>query len=144
MKYITLFLISFSTFALDVKFYNGCEKTPFLNAQVDVENFKTVGDLTHYILKENNISYVGSTSGINSILDTPSGIDAMEVLSDKDMKAHGWCYKLDGVLSSKLIDEQELSSDMKNLTWYYGYYLYKDGAWTGTCEFQFFNSFICD
>lgn len=90
----------------------------------------TVGGVTVESFEDNKIPFEGSAGGISSIFGQGSDL---EVLDDKRMKAWGWCFALDGVISDKMPDQVTIQENTKVLKWFYAYALYDSGTWTGYC-----------
>ena len=74
--------------------------------------------------------YTGSDAGVASINDMGS---AMEVLSDTDMNAYGWCYSVDGKGSDLMSDQYRLTGAEKSLVWFYVAAEMRGGKWTSMC-----------
>lgn len=138
-KMSTLFLFCFSISALNFSIKGPCSEIPEFSAQLAVSNI-SVGTLTTDTLKTNNIQFLGSDYGVSQILNSPIGIDAMEVLSDTEMRAHGWCYSIDGEIPELLMNEVQLDGSEKELTWFMGYSTYVgdintgEHEWVGQCQ----------
>jgi len=109
-----------------------CSKTPLLKKEIQVSKIQTAGDFTVSVFEEFNIPYDGSTNHISSIFNSASGLDAMEVLSDTEMRSHGWCFSINGKLADVYPHEIEIS-DSDTVHWFYGYAYYNAGVWTGMC-----------
>lgn len=74
--------------------------------------------------------YSGSDRGVTSINRLGS---ALEVLSDTDMNAYGWCYLVDGVESGLMADEFELTGNERSVKWFYAYARLRGNVWTAMC-----------
>lgn len=94
---------------------------------------KPVGAATVELLEEKKIPFVGNESGINSIMGTPTGDDAIEIISAESMKVYGWCYEVDGVQPDVMPDEYFFPKQASKLTWFYSYSLYEKGEWKSYC-----------
>lgn len=126
-------LVNSPLFAVQIDIVNPC--TGELEAssnQIEGEGV-SLGELSIKALEELGISYLGSDAGINSIFNTPTGLDAMEVLSDTEMKAYGWCYVVDDKLVERYPDDMN-SKGVNTVTWFYGYALMEDAKWVSMCE----------
>lgn len=101
----------------------------------NVEAVGSVGNLSDLILMDalqtGRLSeYVGSTRGVTSINRLGS---ALEVLSDTEMNAYGWCYLVDGIESGRMADEFVLTGNERSVKWFYAYaHLVRD-VWTEMC-----------
>lgn len=137
MKMITfiLMLISFNTLAITFEVIGPCNERPQNEVEIEVMNFDlSVMEITNHILEVNKIPYVGAGNGIKSINNSPMGLDAMEIISDSEMRAHGWCYFVNGKLPDVLSSELYLESQEDHITWLYGYSYYDSGKWIGYCD----------
>lgn len=136
MKFISVMalIFTFSTKAATIKIIGPCSETPVYEGDLEAFNQrKSVGAYTIQYLNENSIPYVGNEQGLNSIIETPIGLDAMEVLSDEMMRSHGWCYSVDGEIPDSLANEVFLNSENSSVVWFYGYSLYDKGEWSEYC-----------
>ncbi len=94
----------------------------------------SIGEITVEILDYNKIPYEGTELNFSSIYNSPTGLEAMEVISDTEMRAHGWCYSLNGVIPDVMPNHTYPSSQNDHLIWFYGYYTNKDNVWLpGPC-----------
>lgn len=126
-------LVNSPLFAVRVDIEDPCTgKLVASSHQVEGEGV-SLGELTIKALEGLGISYLGSDAGISSMFNTPTGLDAMEVLSDTDMKAYGWCYLVDGKLVDRYPDEI-VSKGVETVTWFYGYALMENATWVSMCE----------
>ena len=133
MKKIALILsfISFSAFAAQLDIIGACSKKPVLSFQAS-DQFETVGDLTVHILTKNRIPFQGNERGMNSILNSPLGLDALEVLSDTQMRSYGWCFKVNGKVPEDFASEIYLK-DGDHIEWFFSYAWY-DKGWISMCN----------
>lgn len=90
----------------------------------------TVGDQTISVFDQMGVPYLGSIYGIHKIYELDQRID---VLSDTEMKAYGWCFSVDGLTPETLTHETVLLQQSSVVQWYYAYAHYKDGEWIGQC-----------
>ncbi len=97
-------------------------------------NDVSLGDFTIAVLEKNNIAYVGTKYGVNSINESPVGDNALIVLNDQEMLAFGWCYKIDGAISEKMPDQVMLNENTMDVHWYYGFAHYFNGEWISQCD----------
>ncbi len=92
----------------------------------------SVSEMTLKSFTENMIPFLGAKEGLNSILGTPTGLEALEVLSDTQMRAYGWCFTVDGNLSPEMMHQTFIEDDA-TITWFYGFTFYDAGEWSGIC-----------
>jgi hypothetical protein len=79
------------------------------------------------------IPYLGNERGIHTIFNTPVGDEAIEIISNQEMKAYGWCFTVNDVLEEVYPDEIDIYEDKVNVHWFYGYAHYLAGEWIGQC-----------
>ncbi len=110
-----------------------CADRPWLDTGVTAGPDVTVGQATVDALAANAIPFRGDASGIVSIRDTVSGNAAIEVISNVEMRAYGWCFSLNGVEPGEMPDQVPLSGPDDVVRWYFGYAHYKNGEWLSYC-----------
>ena len=144
MKYLILLLVSFNALAVDINFIGPCDKKPLLTGSLG-NKYETVGDITIQFLNKNNVRYEGNTRGINTAFNTPVGDAALEVISDTEMRAYGWCYFVDGMGPDVFADEYPMDAKIKRIDWIFGFAHYKNGTWIYNCTpaFKIKPKFIC-
>jgi hypothetical protein len=132
-----------SLFAAEVYFQGPCSEVSFLSAKISGGNL-TAGDITILALEDSKTEYVGSTGGINSVLGTPVGKEAIEVISKTKMRAYGWCYEIDGFQPAAMPDQIVLKGD-EIVRWFFAYSTYEDGIWKDYCtpSYELRSPFIC-
>ena len=91
----------------------------------------TVGEATVRTLDKHKIPYQGNERGMNTMFKL--GND-MEILSDSDMRAYGWCFDIDGEVPESYADEIPLHEGMKKVRWFHGYAEMKNGQWVSQCR----------
>ena len=121
-----------SAWALDFKVVGPCSETPLVSTSVAASS-TTLGDLTVDTLTALGIPFTGERSGIGSIANSPKGDDALEVLSETQMRAYGWCVEIDGVQPDLMPDAVPVTAATKTVTWFYAYSLYDAGVWKDYC-----------
>ena len=124
------FLIAAS---LSVEFIGPCSERPLLRTSVEVQESSNVGKLTIETLERYKIDYKGSEAGLNSAFGSPIGVDAMEVISDTEMRSYGWCFEVDGKVPENYPDIISLTN-VKKVKWFFGYAHYLNGNWVSQCE----------
>ncbi|HAN05475.1 MAG TPA: hypothetical protein DCW72_06730 [Elusimicrobia bacterium] len=93
----------------------------------------TAGQISERIFKENGLPYEGGAGGFTSILGSPSGLAAVEVVSAKKTRFYGWCFSSDGVLPEVTPDAFYPDATTARLTWFYAFSTYENGNWTDSC-----------
>lgn len=91
---------------------------------------QTVGQVSVDFFKQNQIPFVGDIDGIVSIHGLGSELD---VISDTDMKAYGWCYSVNGVVPEDFVHKVNIIDQKTELIWFYAYAYYKAGEWISQC-----------
>ena len=111
-----------------------CSDKPIHSGSYKTDLSESVGRITIEILESSHIPYVGSEEGINSIINTPTGIDSMEVLSDTKMRAYGWCFSINGIIPEAMSDKIHFSAQNDLVNWFYAYSTYDSGKWLDYCQ----------
>lgn len=125
-------LFSLNSYAATFKIKRPCEDKIIINTQVAVMTDESVGDFTIRTLKKLQIPFKGSSVGIHSIFNTPNGLDALEVISNTQMYAYGWCYSINGIGPESYPSEITISSD-DEILWWFGYAEQLNGTWVTQC-----------
>ncbi len=129
---IFLSIMSFQLWALELKFIGPCDEDFILKAQVSGD-YSNVGELTVATLKQFTIPFKGSPEGISSVFHTPTGEEALEVVSPNEMRAYGWCYSIDGISPEVYPHEAPVYPHTKSIVWHYGFARYYNGQWVTQC-----------
>lgn len=144
MKAFILFIIFVPSFSFSAKLeiIGPCSERPVYQFDIG-DKFDTVADLTFYVLNKNKIPYIGTDKGITSMLNAPYGDGALEVLSDTQMRAYGWCFIVNGNLVLEYADETYLNPEDK-FQWVYSYAWY-DRGWKSMCNpsYEVKSNYIC-
>lgn len=135
VRSVILLLVSFSAVAGQVNF-----KVTGVGGQTIYEAQKyfmpvTLGTLTnevleHALFRKQIAEYQGNDGGVLSINRLGN---ALEVLSDTEMNAYGWCYKVDGVAADLLANQYELTGNESTIEWFYAYARLEKNIWTSMC-----------
>jgi hypothetical protein len=136
-SFIVLLLTSFYTqlgYSFTFDLVGPCSPKPVFHTQINLISVpQTLGQATVAILKQNRIPFDGSQEGIRSILNTPTGDDALEIISDSEMRAYGWCVTIDGRMPKLMPDQIQLKGT-EHVLWFYGFSHYVAGKWISMCE----------
>ncbi|MFM6928721.1 MAG: DUF4430 domain-containing protein [Bdellovibrio sp.] len=122
-----------SSQAVTWKVVGPCSETPWFQGSYEADLQKSLGDNTIDILNLNKIPYLGVAGGINSINNSPIGLDAMEIVSDIEMRAYGWCVSVNGKVIKDFPSNVSLASQNDEIVWYYGYARNLENQWLGMC-----------
>lgn len=148
MKIVILILLTLNVFASDItiQVLSPCDGTVIQQKSENIQ-MDNLGQASIYFLDQMQLPYTGNEYSITSILDTPTGMDAYDVVSDNEMRAYGWCYSVNGESPELMPNQYFLSEDEDYvISWHYGFALYKDGQWITQCSpaWRFTPNFICD
>lgn len=130
---------------LAIEFIGPCDVKPLLMSSVRPSETSNVGSVTIDILEKFEIPFQGTSAGLNSAFGTPIGMDALEVISDQEMRSYGWCYSVDGNSPEVMPDQFKVNASMKKITWFYAFARYSKGEWVSQCEpaFKIKPEFLC-
>ena len=148
-SFIFVWFILFSTRALSVEVtISGiCDEYEKYIEVYELENSENVLSYTIKTLELFELEYVAYDNGISSVFNSPTGMKALEYISEKDMRSYGWCYHSSSIegLPSKMPDEVIVRNSDEKIHWFYGYAEMKDGEWIKFCEpvFKSKPEFIC-
>ncbi len=137
MKYILFafsLTMSIQSQALTWKVFGACSNSPVQQGEVIADISKSVGAITVDIFNKNKIPFIGAAEGMNSILNTPLGMDAIEVVSDTEMRVYGWCYSVNGKDPLQMPHEIKFQKQTDELIWYYAYSTNAKGQWADYCS----------
>jgi hypothetical protein len=139
-------LFSVSSYASTLTVIGPCDSKPtFQSGPLSHLPTVTLGDFTVKALSDAQVPFKGSREGIVSIQNSPSGDDALEVLSDSEMRAYGWCVSVNGKQPSAMPDQVILSDVNSRVIWFYAYALYSAGEWKKFCvpSYRLKSPFVC-
>jgi len=144
MTFILILLLSFSALAYQVSFVGPCDSQPIVEVEVKTK-LATVGDLTVHFLDTKRIPFIGNAGALQSVFDTPMGDEAIEVRSDNEMRAYGWCYFVNDLEPDVFANEYPLDESVQKIEWIFGFAHYKNGEWISSCTpaFTVKPDFLC-
>jgi hypothetical protein len=131
-KMILTLLFPLQTFALSFEVVGPCAETPIYQTTTTLHH-TSLGYLTEYLFKKDNVPYTGTESGITSIFNSAVGNEALEVLSNNTMRAYGWCVEVDGRQPGQMPDKVRINENTKHIRWFYAFTLYDAGDWSQFC-----------
>lgn len=99
-------------------------------SQERVDSVTHVGALSAATFEKYEIPFEGGDYGVKSLFGLAQDI---EVVSDTEMKAFGWCFSVDGVIPETMADQTRLEGKETSLEWFYAYAHYKGGEWIAQC-----------
>jgi hypothetical protein len=130
---LVVMLGSLSVHAVIVDVIGPCSKKPLYAGVFVTDINDSAGKISIDFFEANNIPFIGSVDGIARIANSPIGLDAMEVISDTKMRAHGWCFSVNGVVPDALASKTYLASQDDYISWFYAYSTYDQGVWSDYC-----------
>jgi hypothetical protein len=133
-KFLLLILFFSSSLKAEVEltFIGPCSEK-FIMRTIAKDHFKNVGELTIGMLQKFQIPYEGSPEGLASAFETPTGEAAVEVISDEELRAYGWCFSVDGIAPEVYPHEALLTENTKSVVWHYGFARFFQGKWITQC-----------
>lgn len=133
--FLSILLVSFSSFALTFEVTEICEDKPLVSAEIPVLTLTNVLEFSKYHLKNLAIPHTINENGISSILDTPVGYDAYEFVNYNHMRVYGWCYEVNGAQPNIVASEYLLDPETQDhIRWFYGYAEVVEGNWIYYCK----------
>ena len=129
---LTIFALHISSQAATILLLDPCTGDVVLNESLVVTKDMTLGEMTVNAFDKLDIEYIGSNMGMNTILGTPTGLEAMDIVARDEMYAYGWCFTINGELAEVYPDKVILSESDK-VIWSYGFAHYLRGKWFGQC-----------
>lgn len=130
---LTLAFSSTTSLAITFSVVGACSPDSQYKGSFKTDLSENVGKVSMDIFDFNQIPYIGTQDGMNSILNTPTGLDAAEVISDTKMRAYGWCYSINGEIPNVLPSEYFFKSQSDHLVWFYAFSTYDKGDWLDYC-----------
>jgi hypothetical protein len=130
---LLLLIVSCNAHAITFAVIGPCSSKPLHAGNFPTDLSESVGKISLDIFDAHKIPYVGSADGMSSIVNTPVGDDALEILSDTKMRAYGWCFSINGEVPDRLSSQVNFENQKDYLTWFYAYSTYDQGVWTDYC-----------
>lgn len=100
------------------------------SADTEVSVPQTVGQISVELFNKNQIPFIGDIDGIASVHGIESELD---LISDTDMKAYGWCYSVNGSVPEDFVHKVSITTQETELVWFYGYAYFNSGEWVSQC-----------
>jgi hypothetical protein len=132
MKQIITLLILFTTlntYAITIEVFGKSGEVLF-STHLNYALPFNVGEISVIAFDQKKIPYQGDSSGITGIFNLGSDI---EIISDTELKAFGWCFSIDGDIVDTMPNQTDVLSEDSIIQWYYAYAHYKNGDWIGQC-----------
>lgn len=121
------------TQAAQLEIYTACSEHAVKTIEFKADLTASLGKNTVNVLDHHQIPYLGNEIGLNSILGTPTGEEAIEILSDQKMRAYGLCFSIDGIIPDVLAGNTLLPHQNSKIVWFFAYSTYDNGEWTDYC-----------
>ena len=131
---LLLIISPLSASAIQWKIFGACSNEPVRQGQFDADLNMSVGAVSEALFKTQQISYIGAAEGFNSIMGTPIGLEALEIVSDTEMRAYGWCYTVNGKQPIQMPHEIQFLKQDDKLIWFYGYSTNIKNEWIDYCQ----------
>lgn len=129
-----LIIAPLSASAIQWKIFGACSNEPVYQGQYTADLEMSVGAVTEALFQSQGIPYIGSAEGFNSINNSPIGLDALEIVSDTEMRAYGWCYTVNGKQPTQMPHELKFLKQEDKLIWFYGYSTNIKNEWIDYCQ----------
>jgi len=148
MRLFLFFILTTSTWASSLSLIGPCFETPAFEADFPVQEGESVGSYTIRFLDHYAIDYAGDEQAMSSILKTPIGRDAMEIINDDpsnmEINAYGWCYSVNDVAPEVYPSDVQIKEGDK-VKWWFGYARYLNGEWITQCSPSYLRQpdFLC-
>lgn len=131
-SFFILLLICTNLWAVEITFIGPCDENFIMKVQVS-EDYPNVGELTINTLKKFQIPFMGTPEGLLSAFETPVGDKAIEVVSNNELRAYGWCYSVDGYSPDIYPNQVPVDKNTKSIVWHFGFAHYLNGQWITQC-----------
>lgn len=128
-----ILLVSLNAQAITWKIFDACSEDAIHQGDYSANIEKSVGDISIEIFEQQGFPYIGNAQGINSILNTPIGMDSIEVVSDEEMRVYGWCYLVNGKQPLDMASEVKFNSQDDKLIWFHAYSTNLRNEWIDYC-----------
>ena len=129
---VLLLLLGFAISAQALSFkITGKNQELLFNEELSPNLPSSLGQVSLDLFNQRQIPYQGGVFGFSKIFEIGQHI---EVISNQEMKAYGWCFSVDGVAPDTMADETLLENPDSQIHWFYGYAHFKDGEWIAQCQ----------
>lgn len=123
-------LISLQAHAVSWEVIGPCSETPVYSGAMNLNSPPaSVGDFSVQVFDANKIPYIGSEMGFNSIVNTPTDRNSIEIVSKTELRAYGWCYSVNGEFPEQMPHEAFFPNNEAKLIWFYAYSTIKNNQW---------------
>ncbi|PKM98892.1 MAG: hypothetical protein CVU79_01180 [Elusimicrobia bacterium HGW-Elusimicrobia-3] len=130
----TLFLSAAGAHAGGLSVIGPCSAEPVFESSFEIGGSSvSAGKVSEDVFAAAGVPYTGDGDGLLSIMDSPSGAAAVEVVSGSEMRVYGWCYAVNGSTPSVMPGAFFLHDNTARVVWFYAYSAYKEGVWGDSC-----------
>ncbi len=119
------------TWAASWSLHDPCTDEVLLEGYLNVKG-RSVGEITLNILDDAKVPYQGDERSVWSMWNTPVGEQLIDLISDRRLRAYGWCYAIDGHVPETMADATWMGENAR-LDWFFGYAEYDSGFWGANC-----------
>lgn len=132
---IVITLLAFTGPAYGIRFVvqDPCAAAPWLDTEAEGSVGHSLGAVTVATLERESVPFLGNDHGINAIKGTIVGDQALEIVSDNEMRAYGWCFQLNGREPNLYAHQVYIGTDADVVYWYFGFAHFLDGTWISNC-----------
>jgi hypothetical protein len=135
IKIFLLIFLSYNAYALEFMVVGPCDDRPLFSKTIKLDSTtQNLGQLTKQTLVENNIIHEGTDKKISTIYNIPQEDQKIEIISDQQMYAYGWCFSVNGKVPDSYGDKIEVT-DNDVIIWYLAGSHYNRGEWLSMCEY---------
>ncbi len=125
--------LSLPSFAISWKVIGACSAQAIEEGAVEIDLKKSVFDVTRFIFDKNAIPYEVDLNDFSSILSSPSGEAAVEILDKQTARFYHWCNMVNGSLTYNSPSQVLFSKQSDVLIWFFGYTEYVGHQITKEC-----------
>ena len=132
---ITFVLLAVNSYAGSVTVKKPCSQLSIISKEIEFDKSVSLGEITINLLNDHGIDFVGETFGINQIDGTPVKGRDLEVISDSEMKAYGWCFSINGTIPESYPNMIYPDAN-DNVVWFYGFAHYLKVSGSPSANYQ--------
>lgn len=127
-------LLAFNAHAITYEVIGACSEEPIHQGSFELNDLNiNAGAVSLKIFNQDKIPYIGDENGFNSIANTSTGLDSIEVVSETKMRAYGWCYSINDTQPQVPAGSYLFTNSDDKLVWFYAYSTYENGQWLDYC-----------
>lgn len=132
---LVVLLNSNNILSMSFKVVGPCDNKALFEEELFLENYsENLGELTKQVFIQNGISHVGTFKMMSMIYDIPNKDQRLEIISDVEMYAYGWCFSVNGKVPESYANKVQLNESDK-VVWFMASSRYLKGKWINQCEY---------